>query len=172
MTESSALRDSGEAGRSEMSECERAHKNNTIDSDAWSKQNQPPRTEEYNERLVRAQKTKLRWDKVQRMALRWLSRTSFISSAAFHNMPTFEVMPSWFYLLGNLKIVHQRRKNERNTITSKGKGCSVRHVISPAESLNGVSIEKVMVSGDGRDVNGKLGIWRERVKLVLVCPRR
>lgn len=54
----------------------------------------------------------------------------------------------------------------------KGTNSLVRHVISPAESLNGVSIEKVMVSGDGRDVNGELGIWREKIKLVRVCPCR
>lgn len=33
-------------------------------------------------------------------------------------------------------------------------------VISPAESLNGISIQEVMVLGDWRNVNGKLGVCK------------
>lgn len=60
-----------------------------------------------------------------------------------------------------MKIVHQRRKSGRKRFRrreTKKKPSTMWHANSPAERLDGVSIQEVMVSGDGRDVDGKLGI--------------
>lgn len=38
----------------------------------------------------------------------------------------------------------------------------VRLLLSPAESLNGIPIQEVMVSGNGRNVDGEKGICVQR----------
>lgn len=158
--------------RSEMSASART-RCDTKDSDAWSKLNQPPLTHPPRKRraqweaAVRTHKTELRREEVQRTAPRRLSWESFISASVTTTGSLWKSCPRSFICWGGkLKIVHQRSFNRRERERERErKNSTMWHANSPAERLDGVSIQEVVVPGDGRDVDGKLGIWAETVQL-------
>lgn len=66
---------------------------------------------------------------------------------------------NWRRYIKDGRGAEEASEEGRHTHTQKKTTHSAMgHAISPAERLNGVSIEEVMVPGDGRDVDGKLGI--------------
>lgn len=152
--------------------CERIYKGNTKDSDAWRQLNQNPQNAEDSERLWCGD-TRLNWSRIKCSVQFW---------SVYHlNVWSQPWLPQRFeshglvvlFVGGAIKDSTSKKKEQEEKLQySEEKKYSVMwRAISPAERLNGISIQEIMIPGDGRDVDGKLGIWAETVELTLGPPR-